>query len=262
MILNLFCALFSPPFLTKVLAACCLSLPSAGVSSSSLLSPFFFSPLRLFAVSSARHNPLAECWSTAQEERENEERAREREREGDGAGAPRRTHTHTHTHAVCGSTHTRARVAVALRRRTLTHQNTGGKKKDERSALHCFPLFFRETAGLFSSPSLFFFFSPQSCFLLNPSQIKAGSGVREWIDEKTLRVKKRVPFSLWQAKQKRRRDVAAAPSSICPQLRLRADSTHTHTPALSLLLLSLSLSLSPSSAVPPRWRGRKDDGGS
>lgn len=189
-------------------------------------------------MSSVKHNPLAECWSTAQEQREREKETQSRTKSYE------HTHAHTymrvlaHTLALCGSTHLRTCSCCSAEMNGTTPKHRWGGGNDERNALHCSPCFSRRLQVFFVSPPAS---SPQSFFLLNPSQIKANSGTGEWMDEKTLRV--RAPFSLWQAAQKTRRDVAVAPSSICPQLRLRADSTHTHT---SSLALSLSRLLSPS----------------
>lgn len=191
-------------------------------------------------MSSVKHNPLAECWSTAQEQREREKETQSRTKSYE------HTHAHTymrvlaHTLALCGSTHLRTCSCCSAEMNGTTPKHRWGGGNDERNALHCSPCFSRRLQVFFVSlPAS----SPQSFFLLNPSQIKANSGTGEWMDEKTLRV--RAPFSLWQAAQKTRRDVAVAPSSICPQLRLRADSTHTRTHTSSLAL-SLSHLLSPS----------------
>lgn len=175
------------------------------------------------------------------EHRAGAERERERDTE---QNEELRAHTYmrvlAHTLALCGSTHLRTCSCCSAEMNGTIPKHRWGGGNDERNALHCSPCFSRRLQVFFVSPPAS---SPQSFFLLNPSQIKANSGTGEWMDEKTLRV--RAPFSLWQAAQKTRRDVAVAPSSICPQLRLRADSTHTRTHTSSLAL-SLSRSLSPS----------------
>ncbi len=161
---------FSP--LTKSL------LPVGSLSLAGLLlhSCFpFFSPLRLFAVSSVKHNPLAECRSTAQEERDTE-RGREREREQ----KHRDSHKHTGTHSRgCVSTHL-CTCSCCTAETNATHQNTGGQK-DERNARHCFPLFPGDCRSFCLPPA----FQCSVFFLLSPSQIKGSSGTGKRMDEET-----------------------------------------------------------------------------
>lgn len=111
-------------------------------------------------------------------------------------------------------------------------------------------LLFKTPAGSFCVPSVS---SPQSFFTLDPSHIKASIGIRERLDEETLRVKKKVPFS----QERERCSCGSILHLPTAETESRLDTT-THIDYLSAVP-SPSL---PLSSTPLRWRGRKDDGGS
>lgn len=191
-------------------------------------------------MSSVKHNPLAECWSTAQEQREREKETQSRTKSYE------HTHAHTymrvlaHTLALCGSTHLRtcSCCSAEMNGTTPKHRWGGGEMM---SAMPCTALpAFPGDCRSFLSPLLLLVLSPFFCSIRHRSRPTRAQG-NGWMRKHRVRA----PFSLWQAAQKTRRDVAVAPSSICPQLRLRADSTHTRTHTSSLAL-SLSRLLSPS----------------
>lgn len=141
---------------------------------------------------------------------------------------------------LCGADrHTCTGVDFTLQR-TTAHIKTPEGGWGWEARVQCPVLPFQETAD-FSITLLFLVLSPfchSICHKSGPAEAQGCGGMREHWEMQCL-------FSLWQAEQKTRSDVAVAPSSICPQLRLRADSTHMQHP----------LSLPPSSVAPPRWRG-------